>query len=157
VGLVEAVARAGAFTFAFVCLTLASFAFKSETARLATVFAGVAFLTGLTGVLVVLTTGFFAAVAFAAFADFAAFAVFTAFDDFVITNGFDTTDGFVTTFFVLAALWVDDLGEVVLGVGIERNFAFARTVVFAVFAVAFAIIVGRFESVSLIRIPFYKK
>jgi len=123
---------------------------------LAKVFAGVTFLTGLTGGLVVLTTDFFVAATFAVFTGFAAFAVFAAFDGFVVTNGFDTTDGFVTTFFVLAALWVDDLGEVVLGVDIERNFAFARTVVFAVFAVAFAITVGRFESVSLIRIPFYK-
>jgi hypothetical protein len=103
VGLAEVPARTGAFTFAFVCLTPASFAVKAEAARLATVFAGVTFLTALIGVLVVLTTGFFAAATFAVFVDFAVFAFFTAFDGFV-ANGFDTTDGFVTTFFAFAAL-----------------------------------------------------
>lgn len=117
--------RTGAFALAFVSLVFAFFAFEAESLRLVIGFAGAAFLaTTLRATgLVVL-----AAVAF-----------------------FVTFDCLVATGFAFATLLGDGLEtEVVLGAAAERNFAFALTVVFAV---AFVITLGRFESVSLIRIP----
>jgi hypothetical protein len=74
-----------------------------------------------------------------------------------MTTFFAGFDGLVATLFGLVAVRA---GGLETGVGLDfdvgRNFSFALTVVFAVFTVAFAISLGRLESVSLIRIPFYK-
>lgn len=60
--------------------------------------------------------------------------------------------------FPLAADRTDDFGvEAVLGFDAGRNFACVRVsaiLVFAVFALVFTIVLGRLESVSLIRFPF---
>lgn len=137
-------------SFTFDALTVAGLDSTFELFRLATISAATALL--LFSLFTGLLAGLFVLVGL--LAGFAGLITgFLAMASFLL--GFD---GLVATLFVLAAGRTDGLEtEDGLGFGVERSFAFAPTAsLLAVFAVAFAITLGRLESVSLIRIPFYK-
>lgn len=124
-----------AFTLTFTSLALV---FVEGADGLVIVFANVSFLTSAsTGFLRGLPTDFFAVVVCGA-----------------------ALAGLALAVFALAAERADGLGaEVVFGFGTECNFACVRVsaiLVFAAFADLFTVILGRLESVSLIRFPFHK-
>jgi len=121
-----------AFTLTFTSLALV---FVEGADGLVIVFANVSFLTSAsTGFLRGLPTDFFAVVVCGA-----------------------ALAGLALAVFALAAERADGLGaEVVFGFGTECNFACVRVSAILVFADLFTVILGRLESVSLIRFPFHK-